>query len=676
MSQPFRYTFRFCCDVGFNDRQETQALMQYVQQAQIDDVAVFINVQEMNTGHLTLDEQKPYLTFLKNLQACLAEEGVTLSINNWHSIMHADLGKKLLKTQRFKRMVDINGKESDLCVCPLCEEWQAYFCELYIRYAEINPAVLWIEDDFRFHNHEPLTWGGCFCDEHMRLYSQLAGKQLTREEFIAGVLQPGAPHPYRKIWLDVCRQTLVQVAKRVGDAVRTVSETTQVGLMSSAPHIHAAEGRDWHGILESFAAGKKPVNRVHLPGYIEPTSQEYIQNFNMVSLLTRHFLPAQTEVYPELENYPYSLFTKSRRFTRYQLLSSLALNEQGMTIDLYDLNGNGIVWEENFQQMLREVKPFLEQANATGAFQQPRMGVHIMCSELSSYTLHTKDGKSMEELYPQEVFFAGLFPIYGIPCCYCSNAKVKGEVVAVSGQYFRNLTSEQIKHLFANNFVIVNGDALHTLCDMGLGELAGVSAAEWKIQNSGIYTFEQVTNGQRYTERENARASAVISCSDVLYVQYSAPVQEYTAFYNAYRARTGVGQVVVNDNLWVFPFGRFDGTLDIPPMLRNTARQEIAQSILHSMCPTRSWPIVQGAPYLVPYCFCTKKGIAVYLVNAATDPVYEIVLQMPQPCAAACVHVLSSHGESGAVPVRTISDTLHLSLTVNSLETVLIFIEE
>ena len=675
MNKPFRYTFRFCCDMEFNGKQETEALMQYVQQAQIDDVAVFVNVQEMNTGHLTFSEQEPYLAFLQDLQMRLCEAGVSLSINNWHSIMHADLGKKLSNTQTFNRMVDINGKKSDLCVCPLCEEWQTYFCELYARYAKLNPAVLWVEDDFRFHNHEPLAWGGCFCDAHMRLYSQLAGKQLTREEFIAGVLQPGTPHAYRQIWLDVCRRTLVQVAKRVGDAVRAASHTTQVGLMSSAPHIHAAEGRDWHGILEGFAAAQTPVNRVHLPGYIEPTSQEYIQNFNMVSMLTRHFLPLQTQVYPELENYPYSLFTKSRRFTRYQLLSSLALNEQGMTIDLYDLNGNGIVWEENFQQMLREVKPFLETANATGVFQQPRLGVQVMCSELSAYTLHTQQGQCMEELYPQEVFFAGLLPIYGIPFSYCSDPDIKGEVVAVSGQYFRNLTSAEIKHLFAHNAVIVNGDALHTLCSMGLGDLAGVTAAEWKAQNSGAYTFEQVTNGHQYVARENARASAVISCADALYVEYGAPIQEYTAFYNAYRARTGIGQVVVNDTLWVFPFGRFSGALDIPPMLRNTARQEIAQDIIQSICKSRDWPMVQGAPYLVPYCWRTNKGIAVYLVNAATDPVSEIVLQMPQPFVGTSVRVLGSNGESGIVPVQTISNTLRLPFTLDSLETVLIFIE-
>ena len=61
---------------------------------------------------------------------------------------------------------------------------------------------------------------------------------------------------------------------------------------------------------------------------------------NETKLVARALLPPETEVYPELENYPYSLFAKSRAFTRFQLLSSLPLNLKGMTIDLFDLNAD------------------------------------------------------------------------------------------------------------------------------------------------------------------------------------------------------------------------------------------------------------------------------------------------------------------------------------------------
>lgn len=368
MNQSYCYSFRFCCDPGFNDRREIASLRRFVREAQIDDVAVFCNVEELNTGHMTEEEQETiWLRLLCDVQAALAPEGVQLSVNHWHSLMHADLGKTLPQSQPFRRMVDMDGREADLCVCPMCERWQTYFAGLYARYAALSPHILWVEDDFRLHNHDPLRWGGCFCPAHMREYARRAGKpELTREEFVRGILQPGAVHPYRKIWLDVNRETMTALAARIGQAVRQASPTAKVGLMSSVPYIHAAEGRDWYGILRGLAAGQPPVSRIHLPAYQETAPGQYLLRFNMVSMHNRALLPPETEVYPELENYPYSLFAKSRAFTRFQLLSSLPLNLKGMTIDLFDLNGSGIVFSDGYQQMLRAVKPFFKRRQRHG----------------------------------------------------------------------------------------------------------------------------------------------------------------------------------------------------------------------------------------------------------------------------------------------------------------------
>ena len=49
----FIYSFRFCCDPDFNDQRELESLDRYITEACIDDVAVFCNVEELNTGHMT-----------------------------------------------------------------------------------------------------------------------------------------------------------------------------------------------------------------------------------------------------------------------------------------------------------------------------------------------------------------------------------------------------------------------------------------------------------------------------------------------------------------------------------------------------------------------------------------------------------------------------------------------
>ena len=94
--------------------------------------------------------------------------------------------------------------------------------------------------------------------------------------------------------------------------------------------------------------------------------------------------------------------------------------------------------------------------------------------------------------------------------------KRQGQIVAASGQVLRNWDAGTLARLFANNFVILNGDAAWTLCEMGLGRLAGIESVRWLRQNDGGYAYEQVTNGKTYCGRKNARASAIVSCSDAL----------------------------------------------------------------------------------------------------------------------------------------------------------------
>ena len=103
--------------------------------------------------------------------------------------MHTDRGRKLKKGQNFRLMVDPYGNEATAVACPLCQNWQNYIAEMYSYYASIQPNVIWVEDDFRLHNHDDLVWGGCFCDFHMEEYSKKAGKKLTRSEFVEGVLK-------------------------------------------------------------------------------------------------------------------------------------------------------------------------------------------------------------------------------------------------------------------------------------------------------------------------------------------------------------------------------------------------------------------------------------------------------------------------------------------------------
>lgn len=682
MQDAFRYCFRFCCDPGFNDETETQSLLRFCSEALVDDVMVFVNVQELNTGHLDEREQAVYLRLLERLGPLLAARGVTLSVNHWHSLMHADLGKSLRDGQDFTLMVDPEGRAASLCVCPESGAWRRYIGGVYARYAALHPDTVWVEDDFRLHNHAPLAWGGCFCDGHMRRFSERAGlpagETLTREAFLAGVLRPGAPHPYRRIWLDVCRESMEGAAEAIAQAVHAVDPQVKIGLMSSVPYVHAAEGRDWQRLLGIFAGGNRPVSRIHLPAYQELAPSKYLQAFHMVSMHNRALLSADTLVYPELENYPYSRFSKSHRFTRFQLLSALALDVAGMTIDLFDLNGRGIIFADGYQDMLRAVKGYLNRLNGMGVFSRPRRGVCVLTDPDAAYRLHTREGRSLEELYPHEVFWAGLLPAMGVPFYYATDPAASRGVVAVSGQYLRCLDADAIERLFADNFVLLNGDALDTLLSLGLGCLAGVAAARWMRQDTGEYTFEQAVDGRRYTGVERARASAVISASDALLADYlpAAEVRQYTRFFDSFRRDRGPCETVVDGRVFVYPFGRFASPQDIPPMLLNDVRQQIVQHALAASGRLDA-PMVLDAPYLTPYCMDGDAGsLCLYLVNGALDTAERVSLRVGGPDRALRVTALPSDGQEHAFLAEVRGGNCTLPLSVAPMESVLLILEE
>lgn len=632
---PFTYILRFSSDPRFDQQRDMRELEAFVKAAEIDDVTMLIAQQDTNTGHLSLAELEEYFAYFASVQAMLRPLGVSLSINQWYSLMHEDLGQRLRPEQRFTLMRDRYGRDAQCCVCPADEAWQDFFCACFERAAALHPHIVWVEDDFRYHNHSPLQWGGCFCQKHMQRYSRKAGEALDRDAFAAAVIAPGEPHPHRRIWLDTCREIQEEVAGKLGAAVRRASAYTKVGLMTSAPQMHAAEGRHWSSLLAAFAAGGPMVNRVHLPCYVEKAPAEYLRGFNMVSMLSRHFTPKEAEIYPELENFPYSLFAKSKAFSRFQLLSSLPLEENGIAMNLFDLNGNGIVLEDGLQRMLAEVKPYLNARTEQGVFKWPKGGVRVLCSEDSGYTLHTRSGDSFDELCPSEAFFGGLLPAMGIPFRYSSDPAETGGIAAVSGQYFRNLSATQIEALFAGATVLLDGEALETLCDMGLGHLAGVRLARWMRHNGGEFSYEQTETalepfGAQRTWHAHGRASAVIACCDALKVDYGPQARPLTAFHNMYRERVCSAVTLAMPKVLVFPFGHYGGFMDIPPMLLGSVRQAVLQRALaDAMNGTEWFPMALGAAHLAPYYYRQANRHALYLTNATSDGVDQVRLYLP-----------------------------------------------
>jgi len=267
----FRYILRYEIDPLFNANERIEELLRFCIEARIGEVMLFLLAEELSNGHPTLEELRPYVQMAKRIKSRLQEKGVGLSLNPWTTLYHEARGRRLKPGQDFTLMVGETGAVAPLSACPLCPNWQEYICQTFAYLAgEIKPLVIWVEDDWRLHNHGlELGWGGCFCHLHLQRLAKIIGRKVTRQELLEHILAPGESHPWRNIWLEICRDSLLEPAVKLRQAVQKANPSPRLGLMSSLPDVHSIEGRDWLALQQ--ALGNKPafLSRPHMPPYTE-----------------------------------------------------------------------------------------------------------------------------------------------------------------------------------------------------------------------------------------------------------------------------------------------------------------------------------------------------------------------------------------------------------------------
>jgi hypothetical protein len=663
-ARPFLYILRLAMAPGFREEERVESLLSFCRQAQIDDVAFILWAEELNTGHPTPEETETWLRMVEGAKPLLAAAGVTTSLNPWVVLLHADRGRVLKPGQSFRLMVDPRGRMASATGCPLCPVLREHLRQHYEQLARIRPRMIWVDDDFRLHNHAPLEWGGCFCDLHMQEYSRRAGRVLSREEFVKGVLQPGEPHPFRRVWLDTGRDTMVELARILGQAVRRVSPDTRIGLMSSSPAVHSIEGRDWERVLNELAAGKEPVNRPHLPSYTEVTGADYLWNFSRVSRLSAASVPADTQLYPELENWPHSRFSKSRAFTRFQIESTAALDPAGIAMDIFDLFGNGVMAGEGWAPILVQAKALANRLRELKLDPRRETGVQVLFDPEASYSLWTEKGERFSELAPEAAFWAGFLAVMGIAHTFRRWSGQKNAVVAFSGQYCRGLKESQIRELLSSNIALLNGDAIWTLHKMGLGELIGVRRADWVASDSGIPSYEEVIDGQVYAGLRQARLTAQAETGDYLRIDYQPEAVVHTDVRNPSGARSGPG-VAVTGRCIVLPYGRgstYQG-------LRHPVRQALLQTLLRKLAGDRCPVFLGNTANVAVYAYELEGRRVLLLVNASLDDYPEVELYRVAWSPGEAIEVSSEGSRSlGKHDLRADRDRFVLATGLKGLE--------
>lgn len=609
---PFQNSLRIQITPDEYAEQRIQGLVLHCKKFGFTNVIFLTTGEEFFLGHISPEEIKPWVEIVKAAAKRLRENGMSVSLHHWIGIGHLDRGIGLKDGQEFTTMVDFNGKRSLSVACPLDENWQKHFSSLLgYMVKEIQPDYYWVEDDFRLHNHAPLEWGGCFCEKHIARFNKLLNASYTRAEFCEKAFQKGEPTKEREAWLNISKQTMLDYASLIYKIVKSANPSTNIALMTSFPEEHCLEARDWTKLFEIFSGGKEKLNRIHLPGYFERSGKDYMYDFNAVSMAIRAFSPEDTQILPELENGSINPFRKNARYVEFQLESAIPLCLSGMTYNIYDPVANGAVESFGFAQAVQKLTPYMQAVMETGAQYSNLRGVVIPIDETIVYKKKIKN--NFYDLRTNLFNTAAYASALGLSYRYSKDKKFKSETVFLFGDAVYIFTDEELKALFENNNVVVDGGAVLLLKERNLLSLIGVNAARLYPAETGYQTYEQIVGDEEIYGIKGFRASCRLAAGDFVKIDYEEKTETkiLSRVYNAEKT-IAWNAFVKKGNVLINPF--------VVDKKLYTQFSELRRHFLSKFVEEKTNVILDTQTEGVnPYIYLDEKQSVVMLVNGTLE---------------------------------------------------------
>lgn len=432
------------------------------------------------------------------------------------------------------------------------ENWRKYFREFYTYIIqEIKPETVWIEDDFRLHNHGTLHYGGCFCEHHMREFNKVLGTNYTREEFVDRLFRKNPDPKVKEAFFQVNRSYIVEAAQFVADVVKQANADTKIALMSSYHGNHSFEGRDWHGLHHALSNGGSMINRLTLPmGQENISTKTYFQRFNLSTFICRGYLPEECHVLPELENSSFSTFSKDAEMVRFQTESAIPVEIEGMTYDIYDFAGNGTIPSYGYGEALSEICEYLTAVTESGYSYRNLSGITFLLDEMNS-----KNRPIINSFYDMAIDdfeFGTTLQGLGISARCSTEKTFKNQVIVLGAGTIYSLTDAQLKDIFANNKVILEGKTATMLIDRGLGNLIGASSYTVDVIGKGTPSYEQIEAPELVDGIPGMRATSSSSqCGTYIKLAYSTTPCVRSRVYDYYQHEYGYGIVETNGHLLI-----------------------------------------------------------------------------------------------------------------------------
>ncbi|HOL35239.1 MAG TPA: hypothetical protein PKW86_05135 [bacterium] len=295
----------------------------------IDSVALFVgNVHNF----LPFNEVSPRLSAIRDALIDIKTQLKTLTgINVLATLGHLEEVPDCWNLGKIPQMINYDGTVCLHTPCPSSSQFLDDTTKKYKALAELNPDFIWIDDDFRMHNHYPATLG-CFCHQCMEGFAKLTDVLYSRDELVYLLSQNDEnAEKLRAAWLTWCNRILLNIVQTIEKAVHEKNPRIVISLMIA--HGIAYNYPEFLRVLRKktgyvFVRPGGGFYNDTIPAGLITKAVEYSQQISVVGTNQKDVILA------EVEHFPYNAPMKSRKIFATEVTSSIASGCHGATINI------------------------------------------------------------------------------------------------------------------------------------------------------------------------------------------------------------------------------------------------------------------------------------------------------------------------------------------------------
>ena len=397
----------------------------------------------------------------------LREKGIRVSMQLSNTLGHGqymmlrDCSGLVFEGSPVRKMVGHDGVQAEYAFCWNDPYFRNYLTEHVRDYMKkVRPAELWIDDDLRANNHNPVRFG-CFCDDCVTRFNRENGTAFDREELVEEYLHGDTKVRQRYIQF-VC-DGLAGLTAEICRAVHEESPETVVALQNG--NNVGSTGCDHKYLLDAMyrVTGHPPMYRAGAGSYddFDPNAILF-KAYHDVAWQHAKLPDYVTCRCPEIENLPNNAFGKTMYGTALEATLNFACGSTGISFAMLEpLPEDAPFYEKGFARFAA-LRPYWERL-AEISEKSVNGGITYARSK-QPHLRQLAPEEGMESLSDDKSICANCLVRTGIPLGFDER---ENAVYFLHPEAARQMTRQELEQLLAKN-VVTDGETVEYLKTQGI----------------------------------------------------------------------------------------------------------------------------------------------------------------------------------------------------------------